>query len=561
MGTTACVAACHCCKGIACDADDDEDKFCPDENLSALVWYGVGQRGFLFPERRANQDGVKSLISKPNLAICISGGGFRATTCALGWIRGLWQLGVVQRSQYLCSNSGGSWFNAAFSYQDQVSVEDFLGSYTAPADLTREKASEREDGSYAKVVADANGMMGSLAEDIFCNAVCCRTDEDGLRLRAWEAAVGKGFLSPFGIGHSKQAFALAGRGEERARQTGVPNVCSACRSPDMPYPILVGTMMLEDDPLIFQSYEFTPQYAGMPATIQRTPQVQVGGVLVETYAASSCPPTTVLSQHPGSCNEVELEVKWILPLAEAAGISSQYLAQNYSGRPADDEDGGFQGANEDDDGHAFSWMGYFNGQHEGQDVQFGDGGGTDNIAVLPAVRRGMRKLIICAAVGTPPDDDWAGYNYDISGLFGATPEGRGPAVRAGTVSAADWNRHIQVFERRAWDEMFGIIYQQHASGRPLVARVKSRVLPNMYQGVEGNYDVDMVWIFNGGADAWREHVPEETCESLEHVAKRFPYISVNLLDYPPLLVNCMSNLAAWNVFEAQGQILNLLQSP
>lgn len=46
----------------------------------------------------------------------VSGGGYRATTLALGWVRALHQLGAMSKARYLSSNSGGSWFNGAYSY-------------------------------------------------------------------------------------------------------------------------------------------------------------------------------------------------------------------------------------------------------------------------------------------------------------------------------------------------------------------------------------------------------------------------------------------------------------
>jgi hypothetical protein len=44
-------------------------------------------------------------------------GGYRAATLALGYVRAMHLLGLTAQSRYLASNSGGSWFNAAFSYQ------------------------------------------------------------------------------------------------------------------------------------------------------------------------------------------------------------------------------------------------------------------------------------------------------------------------------------------------------------------------------------------------------------------------------------------------------------
>jgi hypothetical protein len=44
-------------------------------------------------------------------------GGYRAATLALGYVRALHLLGLNSQARYLASNSGGSWFNAAYSYQ------------------------------------------------------------------------------------------------------------------------------------------------------------------------------------------------------------------------------------------------------------------------------------------------------------------------------------------------------------------------------------------------------------------------------------------------------------
>jgi hypothetical protein len=52
-----------------------------------------------------------------------SAGGYRAATLALGYVRALHLLGLTCQARYLASNSGGSWFNAAFSYQQVKLLE------------------------------------------------------------------------------------------------------------------------------------------------------------------------------------------------------------------------------------------------------------------------------------------------------------------------------------------------------------------------------------------------------------------------------------------------------
>jgi len=41
-------------------------------------------------------------------------------TLALGYVRALQMMNITQQARYLSSNSGGSWFNTAFSYQNNT---------------------------------------------------------------------------------------------------------------------------------------------------------------------------------------------------------------------------------------------------------------------------------------------------------------------------------------------------------------------------------------------------------------------------------------------------------
>merc|ERR1711879_464196 len=120
---------------------------------------------------------------------------------------------------------------------------------------------------------------------------------------------------------------------------------------------------------------------------------------------------------------------------------------------------------------------------------------------------------------------------DISGLFGVAPDG--PKVHRGSMSGANWNKHIQVFEAQAWDDMMAQLLKKQAEGRPLSARIKSNVLPNKHQGVQGGYTIDMFWIFLGGKGRWIEQVPEETRNWIEKNHEEFPYMSTFNLNYGP----------------------------
>jgi hypothetical protein len=62
-------------------------------SVTAVAWPGVGSAGFTFPE--VSEDPrfrVQSVVSKPSFSICLGGGGMRAATLALGWIRAVHQV-------------------------------------------------------------------------------------------------------------------------------------------------------------------------------------------------------------------------------------------------------------------------------------------------------------------------------------------------------------------------------------------------------------------------------------------------------------------------------------
>lgn len=121
---------------------------------------------------------------------------------------------------------------------------------------------------------------------------------------------------------------MPGMPTERARRAGIRKVHQACRHSAMPYPIIVGTIMPPGDERLYHSYEFTPQYSGVPAKIDDN----IGGVLVEPMAASSDPPGEMTrdEEQPFQRMTAPMTSRWVPPLIQAAGISSGFIAQNYA---------------------------------------------------------------------------------------------------------------------------------------------------------------------------------------------------------------------------------------
>lgn len=195
---------------------------------------------------------------------------------------------------------------------------------------------------------------------------------------------------------------------------------------------------------------------------------------------------------------------------------------------------------------------------EGREMGFADGGGTDNMAVLPPLRRGVKRLLICCAIGSVPTEDFAKVNFDISGYFGATPEGTEVSTGSGTIPVEVWNKHVQVFPPEKCDELVAKLLELQEAGEPLRVRLQMDVLENPAQGVAGGYEVDTLWLFNGGMSKWSQCLPDETQQLVTEGIEGFPYLSVMRLDYTSAEVSCLSQLATWNAYQAHADIKSLL---
>jgi hypothetical protein len=104
-------------------------------------------------------DVTQSGATQPVLRICLSGGGSRALTCALGQLSALNAMTlpngqpILSPSQYISSVSGGSWASVLYTFLPQtinetnVSDTDFLIQPVAPQSLTKGISSDSTPGN------------------------------------------------------------------------------------------------------------------------------------------------------------------------------------------------------------------------------------------------------------------------------------------------------------------------------------------------------------------------------------------------------------------------------
>ncbi len=102
---------------------------------------------------------TKSGATQPVLGICLSGGGSRALTCALGQLSALNAMTlpngqpILGPAQYISSVSGGSWASVLYTFLPQtingtnIGDSDFLIDPVAPGSLTKGQPSTNTPGN------------------------------------------------------------------------------------------------------------------------------------------------------------------------------------------------------------------------------------------------------------------------------------------------------------------------------------------------------------------------------------------------------------------------------
>lgn len=96
----------------------------------------------IYPTNVANPTVANADANRKNVAVCFSGGGSRALTCALGQMLGLSSFqgnngkSLLDEVRYISSVSGGSWASVLYTFRPAAFTDaDFLGKSYTPAQL------------------------------------------------------------------------------------------------------------------------------------------------------------------------------------------------------------------------------------------------------------------------------------------------------------------------------------------------------------------------------------------------------------------------------------------
>jgi hypothetical protein len=260
----------------------------------------------------------------------MSGGGIRAASLSLGFIRALRKLGIFQRARYLSTNSGGSWISGPLSFMPEEDIDEYLGEYCPPDECTMTFLSQRL-GPKAAATCIAENFVGKLLMEKLERPLANLT---GDYRDFWSRNVGEIFFQPFGMDDCDHIPIMQGVSTDHSTPSHAVGLMR-----DRPYPIINACVIVNAPSVPYCPLEFTPLYYGVPVKVPSSTDAnvfigdsftepvgfasQLDASMAEAIAAkaASSPPGLMMATVPVPSK--------VISVSESVGISSSYLAQSF----------------------------------------------------------------------------------------------------------------------------------------------------------------------------------------------------------------------------------------
>lgn len=528
---------------------------------------------YLKPGRPAfPEDALPELAKRDDIGLAFSGGGTRSATMTLGQLRGLQRLGWLERVRYVSAISGGAWAAIPFTFSKR-SLDELLGPYAAPADLTIELVKGPALGALGVAIAESSLLSGALREGP-AEYLAIRSRQSGVsdpllsqlvnltsRLRregerddkTYARMLGRvfidGLVEPAASG---QSFSWNGitTNEMATLNPGRLGPVVVAHG-DRPFLIASGSMVSArpdyETPLLMP-VEYTAMYVGV-----RQQFGPFGGSYVWPWAydPKGVGTATPDGAHPGEgVVEVRVGKDRRLSLADVAastGAAPEVPILNGAGL------GGSLGAKVQAAAMFFPQFNHLalrNGETPAfvPDIPHADGGGIDNLGIMPLLARQVHNIIVFNNSSTRLAEE----NGEMQALF----------IPNATATTSDDTRGNDVFDAAKWDVLRAALADAREHQRPQVFCDRGwSVKPNRRFNIRAYNNLSICFIYNATAMAWENALPAPvralvvdpdkppTAERLDH----FPYYKTfgqnknHLIQLKSRQVTLLANLTSWIV--------------
>ena len=521
-----------------------------------------------YPEVAADADG----FGPPWAGVCISGGGSRSLSAAMGELRGLEALGLIGSVSWLSPVSGGTWAGTLFNWAPlRYSDAELLGPLElVPSRLRWDSGAPADD--LALLDPNAIGCAATRLglEEMLVKALALL--REGVPVGdLWPRAIGEVVLAPFGLGDQPQRYFtwtpwwLAKTILPANRGLSADDFFAT--RPSRPYLITNSTLFYPPDPPaavrdlgsiweVGYEVESTPMVVGIPPSFSNagppTPgqpgSADLGGGWIDPFAVGSVAPTSISPDWrfrvPVPANRFRLSdlaglssvafVYAVIDLAHKSGIHDlDKMVPEVTYWPVLD-------ASQQPRNAARSYI-------------FGDGGNLENQGIMPLLRRRLPKIV--AFVNTETQLAQQGptrqvvVDSDLPPLFGLEwNKNQGQYVAISPSSPFHFN---QVFDRATFDDLRAQLWARARKGATALALQQGvTVLANPHYGVPGG-TTDILWVYLHPVAWWRSQLHDTVRAAMDVEPwnyAMFPnYYTIDQLHLDEHQVNLLAHLTSWNV--------------
>ena len=569
---------------------------------------------------------VAGVEIKDATAFCFSGGGSRSLAATTGQLAGLNHFGLLdpERSGMISATSGGAWCSIIYTYRDEkISDTELLGEYCEPGKLQWDAGEENKTAcnlSYASQKAMTRIPSGLSLMDALITAGTIKLIYGAEWNEVWAKLIGALILNS----HDLNKTSLVSG--DNTRYMGDTASCMRHNPADIAekkfslrpknrIPLVVTAAMFPDEkeaPELLLPLEIDGKFAGIPSSYQWKNET-LGG-FVSTYGFGSSTPASY-EKNKGLA-EVKLDV---FALSDAAGVTSSFYASALTsilGDIANLEDK-FLNENIEKAIQRFNLEGvapkvealknaletlkeadlyqllpaynYWSAEElkkveDGESVScrkrmFADGGNLENCGLIPALRKGYKKIIQFLNIPLKVEyvDDILCIDESVPSLFGYTGlvslrKGEKPAYHRFKDLTEEELANVPVVNRPRSDnqvfahEGFSVFLDHLAEsnsqngtpgkGSPIIKQ-RLMTIENKKFAIPAGIETEIVWFYLTADENWTNQLSPE----LQHIVKtecvNFPnYDTVAQIDLSITRANLVRQFCEWQIRENIGLMLS-----
>ena len=498
------------------------------------------------------------LFPLPFVGLCLSGGGSRAAAEAMGALRVLRYLGLLEKVTFISAVAGGGWAGVPYTFcPDAISDDEPRGPVVLdPSLLTWDNASGKSQ--YALNVLSPHAI-GSLCTGVgiteFIEQVVELRDNGVADEMLWNRTVGKLILQPFGLGDQlanavpTMYFSYTPWWRDNVVRKSTP----ALKAHDF-YTVQMSPGRTHWPYLITNSTFFYPPSTDAPSAVRGRSAVFDDSADPFVFG-SNAPTTPPLRQ---MVNVPTTPARFAL--SDIAGTSSSVyvdvLITRYSSWCQWVE-------NLDPTYNYWPVVNAGTPKNTATPYLFGDGGIMENTAIMAMLRRGVPNILSALRCNEAMYVDSKGVivvDAMLPPFFGYLPhhasdDSSKNGYKPLSSDPTSLVRYNQVFDAAAFLPLITQLWQAASSGGSAIDKQTGLVVrPNPRFGIAGDNTINVLWLYNNPVSMGYSKLPFQVRFEMDIDPLRFwnfpNYDTVTELNLNARQVNLLAHLWTWNIASA-----------